>query len=76
MTKTAKLHKWLLAQGGWVYLCEVPLERFGMSKPAASETLNRLCNAGCADFRIQGLKQYRAKNKPMPVRGRPPKEKI
>ena len=69
MTKTQQLHQWLLERSGWVYLCEIPFESFGLSKPAANETLNRLCRQGCVDFRIQGIKQYRANNKPLSVRG-------
>jgi hypothetical protein len=32
MTKRDQLHKWLLRIDDWVYLAEVPYQRFDMSK--------------------------------------------
>jgi hypothetical protein len=54
------LYKWA-QEKGWFYLCEVPYESFGMSRATASTALIDLCKRGKADFRIQGLKQYRVK---------------
>ena len=65
------LHNWLLSKNDWVYLNEVPLEQMKMSKAAASSALISLCKHGCADFRIQGFKQYRAKQTSLPTKGRP-----
>jgi len=62
MTKTEQLLRWLKNKQDWIYLSDVPFSNFNMSRQSASETLTRLCNQGRADFRIQGLKQYRAKN--------------
>jgi len=75
MTKRERLHKWLLAQGDWLYLNEIPHERFDMSKPSLNSALRDLCNHDLADFRIVGLKQYRAKTGVAPKPGpKPPKE--
>ena len=60
MTKRDKLHEWLLSLGDWLYLVEIPHDRFGMSKASCSSTLRELCDQGRADFRVIGLKQYRA----------------
>ena len=75
MTKVSELHQWLLRKNDWVYLNEVPFVELKMSRPQASSTLIALCKYGCADFRIQGTKQYRATDKPTPTLGRPKKEK-
>jgi len=62
MNKTQMLHKWLQEKADWVYLNEIPSQNFNLTRQSTHETLTRLCNSGRADFRILGLKQYRAKN--------------
>lgn len=75
MTNRDKLHAWLLAQGDWLYLMDVPYKRFGMTKETCSSALRDFCNQGRADFRIVGLKQYKAnpvgaiKKGPKPPKG-------
>ena len=71
MTKREALHHWLEKQGDWVYLNEVPFAQLGMSRAACSSSLIALCQHGCADFRIVGIKQYRATSVPLPPQGRP-----
>lgn len=75
MKKREQLHNWLMSISDWAYLVEVPHELFGMSKPTCSSALQDFCNQGRAEFRVIGLKQYRAipsdRIKPGP---KPPKE--
>lgn len=74
MTKRDQLHKWLLRIDDWVYLAEVPYQRFDMSKEACSSALAYFCKQGRADYRIVGIKQYRANDVPPLKRGpKPPK---
>lgn len=74
MTKRDKLHEWLLRIGDWVYLAEVPYQRFDMSKETCSSALADFCTQGRADYRVVGIKQYRANDVPPPKKGpRPPK---
>lgn len=74
MTKRDKLHEWLMLMGDWLYLIEIPHERFGMSKATCSSALQDMCNQGRADFRVVGLKQYRAVPSDAIKRGpKPPK---
>jgi hypothetical protein len=74
MTKRDQLHEWLMLIGDWVYLSEIDHERFGMSKAGCSSALIDLCTQGRADYRVIGLKQYRANDVPAPKKGpRPPK---
>ena len=74
MTKRDHLHEWLMLIGDWVYLSEVPYIRLGMSKETCSSALADFCKQGRADFRVLGLKQYRANDVPAPKKGpRPPK---
>lgn len=76
MTKRDKLHEWLMLMGDWLYLSEVPHDRFDMSYESCSGALRDLCAQGRADYRIVGLKQYRGvpadavKRGPKPPRGR------
>ena len=76
MTKRDKLHEWLYMMGDWLYLSEIDHERFGMSKASCSSTLRELCDQGRCDFRVIGLKQYRANPVDAIKRGpKPPKGK-
>lgn len=75
MTKIDKLHRWLLKKGEWLYLSQVPHEKFEMSKQTCHTALTSLCNYGCAQFRIVGLKQYKALDAQLPTRGRPREQK-
>jgi hypothetical protein len=61
MKKTDMLLDWLKQKNDWVYLLDVPHQTFGMSKAQASSALISFCNKNLCDFRIRGLKQYRAK---------------
>ena len=75
MTKRDKLHAWLLAKGDWTYLSEVPYAQFNLTYESCSGALRDLCKYGRADFRVVGLKQYRAtpsgavKKGPKPPKG-------
>ena len=70
MTKRDKLHAWLLEQPDWLYLNQIPHEEFGMTKPSLHSALRDLCESGRADYRIAGVRQYRAKQADAPKRGR------
>lgn len=74
MTKRERLHKWLLRQPEWVYLRDIPHELFDMTKPSLNSALTDLCRFELADFRIVGMKQYKAKPGVAPKQGpKPPK---
>ena len=74
MTKRDQLHEWLFMMGDWLYLVEIPHERFGMSKATCSSALTDFCTQGRADYRVIGLKQYRAHDLPRVKPGpKPPK---
>ena len=60
MSKRKKLHEWLLSDGGWLYLAEVPRAQFGMSLQTCSTALLDLSRQGRVEFRIVGKHQYRA----------------
>lgn len=60
-SKAQQLLQWAKQHGGWFYLNEVPFASFGMSRADASSALIAFCRRGKMDFRIQGIKQYRAK---------------
>jgi hypothetical protein len=72
MTKREQLHRWLIEHNDWVYLRDVPL--FNMTRETLSSALRALCDLGCADYRVVGLKQYKGKATPLPLKGpKPPK---
>ena len=73
MTKRETLHRWLLKQGGWLYLNEIPADILPGSMGNLQGALRDLCNSGRADFRIVGKYQYKGKVAPTPRTG--PKEK-
>jgi len=74
MTKRDQLHSWLLRVGDWVYLAEVPYQRFDMSKETCSSALTDFCTQGRAEFRVVGIKQYRGVPSDAPKKGpKPPK---
>lgn len=60
MSKRDRLLEWAKSKD-WFYLNEVPGEMFAMSRASVSSALIDLCRRGKMDFRIVGLKQYRAR---------------
>ena len=68
MTKRDRLQAWLIEQGDWVYLSQVPHADFGMTYESCSGALRDLCTHNRADFRIVVLKQYRGKLSPQQIR--------
>jgi len=60
MTNREHLYRWLVNQKGWLYLREIPHERFKMTKVTCSSALTAMCEQGRAESRVVGLKQYRA----------------
>ena len=60
MKKRDMLLDWAKDQN-WFYLPDVPYQSFGMSRQTASTALIDFCRQGKMDFRVVGIKQYKAK---------------
>ena len=75
MTKREHLYRWLVNQRDWLYLREIPHERFKMTKETCSSALADMCKLGRAEYRVVVLKQYRAIPNVVIKKGpKPPKE--